>query len=262
MMRRVLWFVGLWAAGVLAVGVVALLIRWLLRPAAAASVLLAGAAQAAAMDCGDAVAVLRPDLEDTPGLVRTQPSRCALVPWTGGLSAVAVARDETVLVGLIRGAPDFAATEAVGEVEALSIDPLWSPSVEIVPVPLIGRGGDTIGVRLSNAYVSTGRSTATEALHVLLRREDTLVPVLAVLLRAEHSAERPCPRGRRPPCRTAWSRQWVLDAAGPAPPRAGGRPPDLVVRDARNGAIVSRHRWTREGYRPAVFDRTPPLGPG
>jgi hypothetical protein len=45
----------------------------------------------------------------------------------------------------------------------------------------------------------------------------------------------------------------------------GGRPggmPDLVVRDVRNDATVSRHRWTGEAHAPPVFDRTPPLGPG
>lgn len=245
MHRRLLWFLALWLAGVAAVGVVALLIRLVFKPAAAAE-----------PGCADAVALLRPDLLDTPALLRAQPGRCAVAAWPDRRLAVAVARDDTLLVGLVRGAPGFETVEASVEIEALALDPLESPSVEILPVPVIGPMA--LGVRLLNRAEAPGRRTETEALHVLLPREDVLEPVLAVLLRAEHAAEHACPRGRPAPCRTAWSRRWTLEAAGPA---HGGTPPDLVLRDGRGGAVASRHRWTGQGYSPAVFERTPPLGP-
>ncbi len=55
-----------------------------------------------------------------------------------------------------------------------------------------------------------------------------------------------------------WRRQWRVVPAQARP----GAMPDLVVRDRRTNAAVSRHRWAGEAYDPPTFEEMPPMGPG
>lgn len=230
---------------------------------AVVAALLSGASAAAQPACRDAARALWPDDGRLVQLLDFSPGFCAIAPWSAAdakVFAVAVAQDNGLSVGLVRAAPGNAAPTVLarGDAEALTIDPIWSPLLAIEAASPLGPGHPALGVRLSNSYTSTGRSASTEALQVFVRRGAAMVPVFAGYLRAAHSETGPCARNRRVMCRTGWTRQWTIR---PAPGARGARPPDLLVRDARSGAVVSRHRWQRDGYRPPVFDRTPPLGP-
>ncbi|MBW6397345.1 hypothetical protein KPL78_05755 [Roseomonas sp. HJA6] len=174
-------------------------------------------------------------------------------PEADGLSVVVVPDDDDLRIALMRSGADGAPEIVAGPVsiEPITIDPLWSCLLDVDRLAPVGER-PVIAVRIRNSYTSTGRSTSTEALHLLLRDGTTLRPIFGGLLSAAHSEAGP--RGRR----TSWQRRWVVVTAG----RGRGGMPDLEVRDRRNNAVVSRHRWGGEGYVPPVFDRTPPLGPG
>ena len=174
-------------------------------------------------------------------------------PEAEGLSVVVVPDDGVLRIALMRdgtnGEPNVVAGPVA--VEPITIDPLWSCLLDVDRLaPLAGR--PVIAVRIRNAYTSTGRSTSTEALHLLLRDGTALRPIFGSLIAAAHSED--TGRGRR----SSWQRRWVVVPVG----RGRDDMPDLEVRDRRNNAAVSRHRWDGTGYQPPVFDRTPPLGPG
>lgn len=228
--------------------------RWF----AIVALLLPAMARAEAPPCAEAARLVWPDDAEMHRLIGFSGSFCAIASWPGGgpqTYAVAAARDDTLMLGLLRGG----ATPRVlarGAAEALAFESLQTPLLQIDPAPL-GPGQPAIGVRLSNSATTTGRSDSTEALHVFIRRDAELAPVFAGYLRAAHSETGPCARNRRAMCRSGWERRWTIT---PSPAR-GGRPPELVVRDARSGAIVGRHRWRGQAYQPAISDRTPAIGP-
>ena len=174
-------------------------------------------------------------------------------PDADGIFVVVVPDGQDIRVALMRAGEDGAPQVVAGPVtvEPLTIDPLWSCLIDIDDLAPLG-GQRVIAVRLSNSYTSTGRSTSNEALHLVVRDGTALRPIFASLLRAAHSETGP--RGQR----TGWERRWRVVPVGGRP----GGMPDLVVRDVRNNAAVSRHRWTGEAYVPPVYDRTPPLGQG
>ena len=260
--------------------------RWCGLALAALLTLVPGAARA--VDCVQAVRLLWPGELETPALVRQWPAHCASQPWAGGLTAVAALPNDrpspTLLVGLLReraGRPATATAVAAAEMPAVTIGPLWTPELTLMALPQLGEGVEAIGLRFANSYLSTARSSWSEALHILVRRDATLVPVLAVLLRAGQDEVVPCPRGRRGECRRSWTLQRVLEPVAPRearaerPPAGGraapgrapaaapatpGRPPDLLVRDAASHAVVSRHRWTGERYEPPISNRLPGAG--
>ena len=171
-----------------------------------------------------------------------------------GLHAVAVPGDaETILVALMRadaeGRPMIVAGPA--RFEPLTIDPLWACSLEFTRLAPLG-GRPLIALHVVNGYLSTGRSTNTRALHLLLRDGATLTPIFGSILDARHSED--AGRGRR----SGWERRHVVVPVGARP----GAMPDLEVRDARTRQVLGRHRWRDGGYQPPVFDRMGPLGPG
>lgn len=180
----------------------------------------------------------------------------AFKPWPAadGVFVVVVPDGQDGMrVALMRagtdGAPQIVAGPA--EIEPITIDPIWTCLMDVDDLAPLG-GRPVVAVRLHNSYLSTGRSSATESLHLLLRDGEALRVVFGSLLSASHSEVGP--RGQR----TGWQRRWRVVPVGGRP----GGMPDLVVRDARSNATVSRHRWAGEAYRPPVFDRMPPLGPG
>lgn len=72
------------------------------------------------------------------------------------------------------------------------------------------------------------------------------------MIAARHSED--VGRGRR----AGWQRRYRVDPQ----PAAAGAMPEILVRDARSGRVVSRHRWRGDAYHPAIFDRLGPIGPG
>ncbi|MEO3470680.1 hypothetical protein AAFN86_02355 [Roseomonas sp. CAU 1739] len=174
-------------------------------------------------------------------------------PEAEGLSVVAVPVDDALRVSLMHDGANGAPETVAGPVELdpITIDPWWACRIDVDRLAPLG-GRAVIALRIHNSYTSTGRSTSTEALHLLLRDGATLRPAFGSLLSAAHSEEGP--RGRR----IGWQRRWVVVPVG----RGRDGMPNLEVRDRRNNAVVSRHRWDGAGYAPPVFDRTPPLGPG
>ncbi|WP_198372804.1 hypothetical protein [Roseomonas rosulenta] len=170
-----------------------------------------------------------------------------------GLFVVAVPEDEGLRVALMDDGADGSPRIVAGpvQIEPITIDPWWTCLIDVDRLAPLG-GRPVIALRIRNSYLSTGRSTSTEALHLLVQDGTTLRPIFASLLAAAHSEQGP--RGQR----TGWQRRWVVVPVG----RGRDGMPNLEVRDRRNNAVVSRHRWAGEGYDPPVFDRTPPLGPG
>ena len=180
---------------------------------------------------------------------------CVLAPWAADISAVAELTDEGDLrVGLLRASGQPVAR---GRIEALTLAPPWSPILRFEPLPRIAPGA--LGVTVSNGHFSTSGSLSSLSLHVFLRRDDVLLPALAVLRGAAHTHAAPCRPGQGRPCRQGWTRHWGMSASGPA---SDTSPPVLILRDGRAGQVVSRHRWAGQAYFPAVFDRTPPVPPG
>lgn len=185
-----------------------------------------------------------------------QPRRCDTAPGPAGATFVVVLEGETLFLGLAaRGGTAL----ATGSADPLGFESPWSASMQAAPETLLGPGQPAWRVTYANSYLSTGRSTGTEAVHIVLRRGRSLDLVFASLVDARHRSEVPCRHRSSQPCRSGWVRRWTIEAAGPA--RRGHPPPDLLVRSRGSGAVVSRHRWRGTAYAPPVFDRTPPLGP-
>ncbi|WP_426956140.1 hypothetical protein [Muricoccus radiodurans] len=221
--------------------------------------LLLGAPAARGLECGPAAALLLTDPAAAESLRRG--GRCAREPLPGGPLELAAAADEnTLTVALVEEGPDGPRVVA-GPVstDVLTIDPIWSPLMRVVPSPLGPRSG-TVALQLSNVYSSTGRATNTQALHLFRRRGEVLEPIFAAFTQASHSYTVPCGRRHRgdEPCRREWTFRRRVEVTLARP----GALPDLLVRDLRTGRVVSRHRWGGTGYQPPVSDRTPSLGEG
>jgi len=216
----------------------------------AAGLLLPGA-PARALDDAAATRALFAGTED--GRRGASMACSAVAPWQDGLSVVVVPDDGALRIALMRDGADGSLETVAGPVsiDPVTIDPLWSCLLDVDRLAPLG-GRPVIAVRLHNSYTSTGRSTSTEALHLLLRDGPTLRLVFSGLVAAAHSEV--AERGRR----ISWQRRWVVVPTG----RGRDGMPNLEVRDRRTNAVVSRHRWTGQAYDPPVFDRTPPLGPG
>ena len=218
------------------------------------ALLLLPAGAARALDEAVAVRTLFADTE--AGRRGASPACSGFGAWgpaAEGLSVVAVPDEDGLRVALMHDGANGAAEIVAGPalLEPITIDPWWACRIDLDRLAPLG-GRPVIALRIHNSYTSTGRSTSTEALHLLLRDGATLRPIFGSLLSAAHSEEGP--RGRR----TGWQRRWVVVPVG----RGRDGMPELEVRDRRNNAVVSRHRWGGEGYAPPIFDRTPPLGPG
>lgn len=192
-----------------------------------------------------------------PAAPRAEPTCLASAPWgaaEAGVFVVAVADEgEEIRVALMRDGADGQPTIVAGPAsfEPITLGPLWSCLLEVVAqTPLGGRA--TIGLRVANSYTSTGRSTSTAALHLLLVEGAALRPVLGTLISAVHG------EGEIGGRRTGWTRRYEV-VRRPAPP---GTMPEITIRDARTHRVVSRHRWHGDSYQPPRFDRFPPVGPG
>lgn len=176
--------------------------------------------------------------------------------WPGaeGLSVVVVPDTDTLLVALV-GAGDGGAPQIVAgpvTVEPITIDPIWGCLLHVDDLAPLG-GHPVIAVRIINSYTSTGRSSSTESLHLLLRDGAALRPIFGGMLAGSHREY--SENGHN---FINWRRRWRILRANARP----GAMPDLIVRDTRNNAIVSRHRWGGESYVPPTFEQMPPFGPG
>lgn len=208
---------------------------------------------ALALDSKAAITALnRPDLASDLG---RSPERVVLGDWGNSAErlvacAILDQNDDSVMALLLRDGPDGRAeiVAGPGQIPAVKIDPFWTANAQIMRQTPLG-AAPVVAIKLSNSYLSTSRSTTTEAVHFFLRQDKTLVPIFASLTMAGHSEGK-----------LRWQRTWRITAEGR--PNEAGVPPVLVVRDGRSGESVSRHRWRRSAYHPLIFDRTPPLGPG
>ena len=226
------------------------------------------AAPAAALDCAAAAPLLFPgDAAAAAEAARPGHGRCTVARWADGAEApwvAAAVRDhDRLAVALLRDAPDGSARIVAGpvEIEAMTVEPFHSGIVEVVPARRFGAG--TVAVTVANAYLSRGRSTLTTALHLFRWHGDALTPVLAAYVSAQHAGAAPCPRRpgqRERTCRTEWSLDRRIEPIRPAAPHPGTPPPDLVIRDARTGRTLSRHRWAGDTYAPPFFDGLPSFG--
>lgn len=203
-----------------------------------------------------------------------------LVPWPGGpraglLVAAAVARGGVTVSGatpnLLRAAilerdGDGLRVLARGEADALADEPLWSLTLDLDRRrwPLPG-GAPGVGVMLSNAYISTSRTSDTTALHLFRWQDMTLQPVFVALTgRYDHvddtdeacQTRRGNARGKRRvlekaanACGRVHDHREVWSVAA-VMARPGG--PGLIVRDGQ-GRIVSRHRWSGAAFEPSRF---------
>lgn len=186
-----------------------------------------------------------------------EPRSIGIAPWGApaeGMFVVAVPNDrEEIVVALMREGADGQPVIVAGPAsfEPIMIGPLWSCVLRMVAqAPLGGRA--VVGVNVSTSYTSTGRSTSTAALHLLLVEGTALRPVFGSLVSAAHG-EGPLD-GRR----TGWTRRYEVVRL----PAAAGAMPEITVRDARTRRAVSRHRWRGDAYEPPRFERYPPIGPG
>ena len=185
------------------------------------------------------------------------PPCIGFAPWgppADGVFVVAVPNDrEEIVVALMRDGPDGQPAILAGPAtfEPITLGPLWSCLLRVAEQAPLG-GRPVVGLRVSNAYTSTGRSTSTESLHLLLLDGAALRPILGSIISATH-ADGP-PQGPR----TGWSRRYVLHRS----PARQDAMPAIEIRDARSRRVVSRHRWRGDAYDPPVFDRFPPVGPG
>lgn len=203
-----------------------------------------------ALEAAAAIAALnRPDIAKE---LRDNPERIVVSPWGTGperLTACAILSqdNDAVMVALLREDKDGRAdiVAGPGEIPAVKIDPFWTTNAKILSESPLG-WAPAIAVQVNNSYLSTSRSTMTDAVHIFLRREKTLLPVFAGLTAAAHS------EGKQ-----RWRRAWRIVPEGR--PNADGVPPALTVRNASNGAVVSRHRWKGDAYHPKTFERTPSL---
>lgn len=203
-----------------------------------------------------------------------------LAPWPGGpraglLVAAAVAKGGVTASGatpnLLRAAilernGEGLRVLARGEADALANEPLWSLTLDLDRRrwPLPG-GTPAVGVVLSNAYISTWRTSDTTALHLFRWQGMTLQPVFVALTeRYDHTDDRDkaCQtrrgdaRGKRRVLERAANacgrlhdhlEEWSVAAVTMHP--AG---PSLIVRN-RQGRIVSRHRWSGAAFTPPRF---------
>lgn len=181
----------------------------------------------------------------------------AVKPWPAaeGLSVVVVPDDDVAIrVALMRTGDDGTPQIVAGpvRVEPITIDPIWGCRMEVDDLAPLG-GRPLVAVRMLNSYTSTGRSSFTQSLHLLLRDGETLRPIFGSLTAASHREY--SENGHN---FIDWRRQWRVVPAQARP----GTMPDLVVRDVRTNAAVSRHRWTGEAYAPPTFEEMPPMGPG
>jgi hypothetical protein len=110
----------------------------------------------------------------------------AAAPWPAGgrdLWVVAAIYEDILRVAVLRernGTFELVA-RSEGE-EPLTNEPLWSHLVKLDLIPYRIRDGETaIGVRVSNSYTSTARSSSTEALHLYRLRDGRLEMVFAAL---------------------------------------------------------------------------------
>ena len=237
-----------------------------MRPALALLALLLPAAadgetHAATPSCADAVRMAWPEDPAFAERIARKPDACAIRPWpAAGPNTYVIATGEVtaLYVALLRVPPGGAPPHLVaqGSADALTIDQIWTPSIDIAAQSPLGPGVSAIAVRLTNSYVSTARRTETTALHLFLRQGDRLDPVFSGLLSAEHRAYRRCGRPMGEYCDSGWSRTYTIAAEAPA---RDATPPRLVVRDARTRRVLLRPRWRGTEYDPPVFDRMPVL---
>lgn len=224
------------------------------------ALLLPGVAHAAP-SCADAARIAWPEEADLLARVAHSGDACAIRPWPAAgadIHAVTATESTMLYVALLRLPADGATPTVLarGETGAITIDPIWTPSIGIEAETPLGPRVPAIAVRLFNGYVSTARSTETQALHLFIRRGEALDPVFAGLLSAEHRERFRCRARRDAPCERGWTRTYRITAAGPA---RGTTPPPLVVRDARTGRVLARPHWRGMAYVPPVFDRMPVL---
>lgn len=161
---------------------------------------------------------------------------------------------DELMVALLREGEGGAVSVAAGPagMEPIKIDPFWSLLIEIEQQHALARW-PVVAVKMHNSYLSTGRSSWTEALHVFLHRDGRLLPILACLTGAGHSQE---VYGRRQHQRLSWTRRYTLEASGTG---RGNGLPDLRIRDAGSRGVVSVHRWRGDEYAPPRFERFGPI---
>lgn len=223
--------------------------------------LLVAARRARALDAEAAAGLIFPDDKDAG----KRSGWVATAPWGAGAdrlwAAAAADQDHTMYVALVKEDADGANRSIVAgpiEVEALSIDPFWTLDLSIHKDTPLGPNVPAFNVQVSNSYLSTGRSTGTEAIHLFLYRNDVLRLVFSSYVQADHSSEVTC-RRRRPDgdaCRRAWNRAWTVAAATAA---HGSDLPTLLVREKPSGRVVSRHIWRNDAYHPPSFETLPDL---
>jgi hypothetical protein len=141
-------------------------------------------------------------------------------------------------------------------VGVLSIDPFWTLNLSISPLMALGSGIPTFGVTVSNSYLSTGRSSWSESMSIFLRNGDDLRQVFRGYVGAGSSEVVECrrPRADGDPCRTGWSRRWVIKAVAAV---VAGKPATLIVVEKPSQRIVSRHFWRGDRYQPDAFEHLP-----
>ena len=217
---------------------------------------------ALALDCDSASRLLF-DHAETTALIQAAPERCAIAPWgppEDRVVAVALALEgNSMVVALVRHSEEEALVIAGPDtIEALGIDPFWSVALEVLPPLPLGPMHPHIAIRVANSYLSTGRSSASTALHLVLLRGDRLVLGFAGWLAYEHNGAVPCARRDwiGPACRSGFARRFEIGTTGTPPP---GMPPDILVRDGRTRLPVSRHRWRGDHYDPPAYDPLPPM---
>lgn len=219
------------------------------------ALVLLGPSAAQALDARAAVRALLA----SPGQAAPvgEPPCTAFAPWgepAEGVFVVAAPNDrEEIVVALMHDGADGQPAIVAGPAafEPITLGPLWACVLDAVAqAPLGGRA--VVGLRVSNSYTSTARSTSTESLHLLLPDGAALRLVFGTITSAVH-ADGP-PQGPR----TGWSRRYQM-VRRPAPQ---GAMPEITIRDARTRRVVSRHRWRGDAYDPPVFERFPPVEPG
>ena len=122
-------------------------------------------------------------LDDT---ARPAQDDAVLAQWTAGgpdLWVVAAIYEDTLRTAVLRGRNGAFELVARSEgEEPLTNEPLWTHFVtlDLIPWP-IRDGENALGVRVSNSYLSTARSSSTEALHLYRLKNDELTMIFAAL---------------------------------------------------------------------------------
>lgn len=189
-----------------------------------------------------------PSLDDALALLRiTEPRDAKLARWTAGgknLWVVAAVEYDVLETALLRerGGELEVVARAEG-VEPLANEPLWTVFVTLDLIPYrISDRETAFGVRVSNSYHSTARSSGTEALHLFRWRGDALAMVFADLTMESEYEIRQDVNGEGPEDEGTTSR-WVVIVSKTK--HRGFY--DLLVRE-KSTKKTERWRWNGTAY--------------